>query len=164
MSDSVIEIDNPLLEKWRKNAKDLIRMHGTSYVMFKRRSEFAMFLTIALSFCVGCLNLTYGIGQSLGPAGIPAVVSGCLSLFGGSVTALSSGLEWSVKAARHDDYSSRYAEVVRRINTEYTLRHLQDAEYASEGDFIRHMSTEMNRLEENAPMIPWSVEKNDWSR
>jgi hypothetical protein len=159
MSDSVIEIGNPLLERWRKNARDLNRKHTASYVMFKRRSDFALFLTIALSLGVGCLNLIYGIGQTLGPATVPAVISGCLSLFSGSVAAISSGFEWQIKSVRHEDYSSRYAEVVRDINTEYTLRHLHDAEYASEGDFIRHMSTEMNRLEENAPMIPRTIEK-----
>jgi hypothetical protein len=83
-----------------------------------------------------------------------------LSLLRGSVSALSSGLEWPSKAERHDNYASRNGEVVRDINTEYTLRHLHDAEYASEGDFIRHMSTEMNRLEESAPNIPGSIEKS----
>jgi hypothetical protein len=76
------------------------------------------------------------------------------------VSALSSGLEWPNKADRHDHYALRFGEVVRDINTKCILRRLQDAEYASEGDFIRHMSTYMNRLEESAPHIPQFIEKS----
>jgi hypothetical protein len=76
------------------------------------------------------------------------------------VAAVNRGLEWENKSERHNNFASRYGEVVRDINTECTLRHLHDAEYASEGDFIRHMGTEMNRLEENAPNIPGCIEKS----
>jgi hypothetical protein len=81
-------------------------------------------------------------------------------LLSGSVTLVNRGLEWPNKAERRNDYASRYGEVVRDIETECTLRHLQDAEYASEADFIRQMSTEMKRLEESAPTIPRCIEKS----
>jgi hypothetical protein len=83
-----------------------------------------------------------------------------VSLLSELVSALSSGLEWPNKAERHDNYASWLGEVVRVINTECTLRHMQNAEYASEGDFIRHMSAEMNRLRENAPNIHGFIEKS----
>jgi hypothetical protein len=78
----------------------------------------------------------------------------------GFVAAVNRGFKWPSKAERHDDYASRFVEVVRDINTECTLRHMQDAEYASERDFICFMSTEMNRLEENAPNISGCIEKS----
>ena len=159
-SDIAVQVDNPLLEKWRTHAKRFKRMHQAAHSLFKGRADLSLFTTVALSLGVGCLNLTYGIGQPSATTGVPAIVSGCLSLLSGSVTALNSGVEWPNKAERHDNYASRFGEVVRDINTECTLRRLQDAEYASEGDFIRHMSTEMNRLEENAPNIPGCIEKS----
>lgn len=159
-SESALPVGNPLLERWRTHAKRLKRLHTASYALFKGRADLALYTSVALSLGVGCLNLTYGIGQPAASTGIPAIVSGCLSLLSGSVSALNSGLAWPNKAERHNDYAARYSEVVREINTECTLRHLHDGEYASECDFIRHMSTEMNRLEENAPNIPRSVEKS----
>jgi hypothetical protein len=119
-----------------------------------------LFATAALSLGVGCLNVTNGIGKPTTSAGTPAIVSGCMSLLSGSATVVNRGLEWPKKAERHNDYASRYGEVVRDINTECTLRHLQDDEYAREGDFIRHMSTEMNRLEANAPDILRCIDKS----
>jgi hypothetical protein len=153
-SDTAVRIDNPLLEKWRAHAKKLKRLHEESYSFFKGRADISLFATVALSLGVGCLNLTYGIGQPSATTGVPAIVSGCLSLLSGSVAAVNWGLEWPNKAERHNDYSSRFGEVVRDINTECTLRLLNNAEYMSEGDFIRHTSNVMSRLEENAPNIP----------
>jgi hypothetical protein len=42
-------------------------------------------------------------------------------------------------ARRRVRFASRFGEVVRDIDTECSLRHMQDAEYASDGDFLRHM-------------------------
>ena len=159
-SDTAVRIDNPLLEKWRTHAKKLKRLHEDSYCFFKGRADMALFTTVALSLGVGCLNLTYGIGQPSATTGVPAIVSGCLSLLSGSVAAVNRGLEWPNKAERHNDYSSRFGEVVRDINTECTLRLLNNAEYTSEGDFIRHTSNVMSRLEENAPNIPGCIENS----
>jgi hypothetical protein len=140
-SDIAVQVDNPLLEKWRTHAKKLKRMHQAAHSLFKGRADMPLFTTVALVLGVGCLNLSYGIGQPSATTGSPAIVSGGLSLLSGSVSALNSGLEWPNKAERHDNYASRFGEVVRDINTECTSRHLQDAEYASEGGFFRHMST-----------------------
>jgi hypothetical protein len=159
-SEAAVKIDNPLLGKWCAHAKRLKHLHGSSYSFFKGRADMAFFTTVALSLGVGCLNLMYGIGQPSATSGIPAIVSGSLSLLCGSVAAVNLGLEWPNKAERHNDYSSRFGEVVRDINTECTLRHLKNAEYASEGDFIRHTSNVMSRLEENAPNIPGCIEKS----
>jgi hypothetical protein len=65
---------------------------------------------------VGYLNLTFGIGRRAS-TGVPAIVSGYLSLLSGSITALNSGQEWPNRAERHGDYASRFGEVVRDINT-----------------------------------------------
>lgn len=160
-SDTAVPVENPLLDKWRAHAKRLKRMHGAAAAFFKRRADAALFTTVFLSLGVGCLNLTFGIGRPEAATGVPAIVSGCLSLLSGSVTALNSGLEWPNKAERHDDFEARYGEVVRDINTECTLRHMHDdAVFASEAEFIRHMSTEMNRLEESAPNIPAAIENS----
>jgi hypothetical protein len=118
----------------------------------------SLFTTVALSLGVGCLNLTCGIGQPSATTGVPAIASGCVSLLSESVSALSNGLEWPNKAERYDNCASRFGELIRDINIGCILRHMQNAEYASEGDFIRHMSTEMNRLRENAPNIPGFIE------
>jgi hypothetical protein len=119
-SDAAIRIEHPLLEKWQMHAKQLKRLHGTSYSLFKGRANMALFTTVALSLGVGCLNLTYGIGQPSATTGMPAIVSAYFSLLlSGSVTAVSSGLDWP------SDFASRYGEVVRDINTECTFRHMQ---------------------------------------
>jgi hypothetical protein len=99
--------------------------------------------------------------------GIPAIVSGCLSPLSWLVSALSIGLEWPRKAGHHESCTSRFGEVVRDINIECTFHHFRDADYTSEGSFIRHIWTEMNMLEENAPNIPGCMEnlsqiQNEW--
>jgi hypothetical protein len=103
------------------------------------RAGMALFTAIALchaALAAGCLNLTNGIGQPSATTGIPAIVSGCLSLLNGSVAALMRGLEWPDKGERHNVFASHFGEVVCDFNTECTLRHLQDAEYMREGDFF----------------------------
>jgi hypothetical protein len=159
-SDITVQVDNPLLEKWRTHATRLKRMHQAAHSLFKGRTDMSLFTSVALSLGVGCLNLTYGIGQPSATTGVSVIGSGYLSLLSGSVSALSNGLEWPNKAERHDNYASQFGEVVRDINTECTLRRVQDAEYASEGDSIRYMSTEMNRLEDNAWNFPGCIEKS----
>jgi hypothetical protein len=140
-------------------AREKAQALAWGFLFFNGRADMALFTTVALSLGVGCLNLTYGIGQPSATTGIPAIVSGCLSLLSGSVAAVNRGLEWPNKAERHNDYSSRFGDVVWDINTECTLRHLNDADYNSEGGFIRHTSNVMSRLEENAPNIPGCIEK-----
>jgi hypothetical protein len=160
-SEAAVQIENPLLEKWRAHEKRLkrLRLHGASYSLFKGRADMALFTTVALSLGVGCLNLTYGIGQPSATTEIPAIVSGCLSLLSGSVAAVNRGFEWPNKAERHNDFSSRFGEVVWDINTECTLRHPNYVKFNLEGDFIRHTGNVMSRLEENAPNIPGCIEK-----
>jgi hypothetical protein len=94
---------------------------------------------------------------------MPAIVSGCLSLLSGSVATVNHRLEWPNKAERQNDFASRLGEVVRGINTECTLGHLNGAKNTSKGDFICHTS----RLEENAPNIPecignLTLGQNEW--
>jgi hypothetical protein len=161
MSDShtAVPVENPLLDRWQAHAKRLKRMHGAATAFFKRRADAALFTTVFLSFGVGCLNLTFGIGCPEAATGVPAIVSDCLLLLSGSRTALNNGPN---KAERHDDFESKYGGVVRDINTECTLGHMHDdAVYASEAEFIRHMSTVMNRLDESAPSITGSIEKSN---
>jgi hypothetical protein len=163
MSDSVtaVVVEIPLLEKRRTHVKRVTRMHGVAHALYKRRAEIAPYTTVFLSLGVACLNPTFGIGRPAAATALPAIVSGCLSLLSGSVTALNNGFEWPNKAKRHYHFASRFKEVVRDISTwcslrhlhnaEYAsegdfLRHLHDAEYASDGDFLRHLSTEMSRL------------------
>jgi hypothetical protein len=136
------------------------RIHGAAYAIYKGRADAALYTTVFLSLGVGSLNLTFGIGRPETATALPAIVSSCLSRLSGSVTALSGGLEWVNKAERQDAFASRFGEVVCDIKTECSLRHLHDADYASEGDFFRHMSTEMSRLEESAPNIPRAIENS----
>jgi hypothetical protein len=147
-SDTTVAVENPLLEKWHAQAKRRKRMHGSAAALFKRRADLALFSTVFLSLDVGCMNLTFGISRPEAATGVLAIVSGYLSMLSGSVKAPNSGLEWPNKAERHDECASRFGDVVRDISTDCTLRHLHDdAVYASEAKLIRHMSTEMNRLE-----------------
>jgi hypothetical protein len=142
-------VENPLLEKWRAHAKRVKRMHGSAHALYKGRADMALCTTVFLSLGVGCLNLGFGIGR-------PAHHRERLSL---PTLELNNGLEWPNKAERHDHFASRFGEVVRDINKECLLCHLYDAEYASESNFLRHMSTEMSRLEESAPNIPYAIEQ-----
>jgi hypothetical protein len=81
-SEAAVHIKNPLLEKWRTHAKKLKRLHGASYFLFnKGRADMALFTAVALNLGVGCLSLTYGIGQPSATTGVPAIACGCLSPF-----------------------------------------------------------------------------------
>jgi hypothetical protein len=91
-------------------------MRKAAHSLFKGRVDMPLFMSVALSQGVGCLNLTFGIGQPSATTGVPAIVDGWLFLLNGSVSALSSGLEWPNKAERHDDYASRFGEVIGNIN------------------------------------------------
>jgi hypothetical protein len=61
--DIAVQVDNPLLDKWRTHAEKLKRIHQATHSLFKGRADMSLFSTVALSLGVGCLNLTYGIGQ-----------------------------------------------------------------------------------------------------
>jgi hypothetical protein len=74
-SEAAVQIENPLLEKWRAHANRLKRLQGASHSFFKGRADMPLFTTVALSLGVGCLNLTYIMGQPSAPTGIPAIVS-----------------------------------------------------------------------------------------
>jgi hypothetical protein len=114
-SDIAVQVGNPLLYKWRTHVEKLMRMHQATHSLFKGRADMSLFTTEALSLGVGCLNLTYGIGQPSATIGVPAIVCGCL--LSGSVAAVNRGFEWPHNAERYDDYASRFGEVVRDINT-----------------------------------------------
>jgi hypothetical protein len=58
-------------------------VHGDAAALFKWRVDMAHFSTVFLSLGVGCLNLTFGIGRTETATGVPAIQSGCISLFSG---------------------------------------------------------------------------------
>jgi hypothetical protein len=161
-SETAVAVENPVLEMRHAHANRLKRMHGGGEALFKGRADTVSFTTVFLALCVGYLNLTFGIGRPEAATSVSAIVSGCLSLVSRSVTVLNSGLERPNEAERHNDYASHFGEVVHDISTECTLRHLHNnAMHASEAHLIRHMPTEMNRLEESVPNIPRAVENSN---
>jgi hypothetical protein len=103
-------------------------MHGAAHALYTGRVDAALFTTVFLSPDMGCINLTFGIGRPEAATAMPGIVSNCLSLLSGSMTALNIGLEWANKAERHDHFASSFGEVVRDINTECSLRYLHDAD------------------------------------
>lgn len=156
--DSVVEIENALLAKWRINSKIQKRLHHAAYGHFKWLADTATFTTVLLSLGVGCLNLVFGL--TTGPVNTPAVVSGCLSLLSGSIVGLANTMRWTEKHCLHDEYAARYSEVVRDINTESMLATLDaGGVYANESEFIKHVSSLLDRLEQNAPSIPGAIER-----
>lgn len=154
----VVELDNALLTKWRYNANVQKTFHSRSYSYFKRLADATAVVSVSISLLVGCFNLAYGI---VGPteAESASVVSGCLSLCAGSIVGVANSLGWAEKSAQHNHYAARYGEISRDINTEAMLKRMDDGTFASEAEFIKHISAQLDRIEENAPTIPGVVER-----
>ena len=152
MSD-VITIDNELLAKWRDVSRVNKRLHHRAWRQFKRYSDTTTVACIILSLGSAVVNLAYGLDGAHVSA--PQLASGCLALVVGSLTSLASSLDWRTKATLHEEYSARFSELVREINTEAVLsREFDDGVFRSTQEFIRHVSAELTRLEDHAPSIP----------
>jgi hypothetical protein len=74
-NDTAVRIENPLLEKCPTHATGFKCLHVALCSLSKGRADMALFTKVALGLGVGCLNLTYGIGQPLDTTGVPAIVT-----------------------------------------------------------------------------------------
>eukprot|EP00873_Tetraselmis_striata_P003585 jgi/Tetstr1/423849/TSEL_014475.t1 len=64
-------------------------------------------------------------------------------------------MRWSDRYAKHDELSTRYGELLREINTESFLTSAMDeGVFRDIPEFIRHVSSEITRLEDRAPQVP----------
>ena len=87
------------------------------------------------------------------------MVLGVTGLVSAGIMSASKQLGWETKHQLiHEEYTARYSEVVRMINSEETLMRLNDSSYASRGDFIKAVQNELDRIEDHAPPIPGFLE------
>lgn len=158
-SDRVsIEIENPLLLRWRELSRKQRHLHGKAYRYFKAKYDFSVYSNVLLTLLVGCTNIVFGV-QNIGDYGVAVTVSGCLSLVAGAISSLAGAMRWSERYNKHDELSTRYGELLREINTESFLTStMDDGVFRDMSEFIRHVSSEITRLEDRAPQVPKSVE------
>lgn len=156
-----IEIREPLLFKWRAIARSNKRLHEAARGYYKNLADYSIVSAVALGSAGGLLNILLGvIDTELEPViNIGQVVLGATALLSAGIVSVSNQLAWPQKHQLHEEYTARYSEVVRMINSEETLSRLNDSSYASRGDFIRVVQTELDRIEDHAPPIPGFLEE-----
>lgn len=153
-----IELENPLLLRWRELSRKQRHLHEKAYRYFKTRHDLSVYANVLLSFLVGCTNIVFGI-HHIGTYGVAVTVSGCISLVAGAISSISGAMRWSELYNRHEEVSARYGELLREINTEAFLTSTMDyGAFRDLAEFIRHVCAEINRLEDRAPSIPKSLE------
>ena len=158
-----IEIREPLLYKWRNVARDNKRLHEASRAYYKSLADTSIITAVVLGSTGSLLNILLGVipnstAMPSSVVNVGQVVLGAAGLVSAGIVSIATQLGWTQKNQLHEEYTSRYSEVVRMINSEETLFRLNDSTYASRGDFIRHIQAELNRIEDHAPPVPASIQ------
>lgn len=157
-----ITIANPVLRKWRAHAELSKSSHDLAANHYKKKSERALVVTVFLGSTIGLMNIVLGALGAQTQSKLRAqamvflaqIVLGAFGLLSTAIASLSQQLGWPQKHKQHEQYSARYGEVVRMINTQQTLFDLNESTYCSEGEFIKQLQAELDRIAEHAPSIP----------
>ena len=156
-SNVVIELSSPILEKWSKTARRKKHLHAAAYELYNSLSNLTGTSTIAITTISGIMSIVIA---SLGSNNSYAeVTTGSLSIFAGGLLAVSRSLGFERKAELHNEYSTRYAELVRDIHTEAALRAMGNGRYISDAESIKVLQCELDKLDDKAPYIPGFIEQ-----
>ena len=151
-----IDIESPIMLKWRSIARRQKRLHNRSAETYGRMYRIALVATVALAFVSGTVSLMeVMVGEAVSPR-LHAVASGCLSLLSGAVITASSSLSWQQLHDKHHEYALRYNELVREINAEFSVLATGPAGMDT---LVRRVQAELNSIEESAPVIPTWAER-----
>ena len=155
-----IEISEPLLFKWRVLARDNKRLHEEARAYYKNLADSSTIAAVVLGSTGGLMNILLGVidTQFSETINIGQVVLGVTGLISAGIVSLANQLGWHQKHQLHEEYTSRYSEVVRMINSEETLFRLEDSTFASRADFIKVIQAELDRIEDHAPPIPGAIQ------
>ena len=72
-----------------------------------------------------------GVIETAAVINIAQIMLGACGILSAGIISTSKHLGWESKASLHEQYAARYSEIVRTINTEATLRKLDDSSFAS---------------------------------
>ena len=155
-----LEIREPILLKWRSVAKSNKRLHEAARAYYKGLADSSMLSAVVLGSMGGALNIVLGLIEPdfHVAINIGQVVLGVSGLVSAGIVSTAKQLGWESKHQLHEEYTARYSEVVRMINTEEALMRLHDSSFASMADFIKTVQNELNRIEDHAPPIPGFLE------
>ena len=150
-----MDIEEPLLLKWRASASKQQRLHDQARAHYKGMADTAAIAAIGLASVGGLMNIFLGLLESNHQAiNIAQIAIGATGVVSAGVMSTSNQLSWPQKAQNHEEYSARYSELVRMINTEEILVKLNTSSYASRGDFIKALKAEFDRIEDSSPPVP----------
>ena len=153
----IIELPSPILDKWSKTARKKKRMHAEAFEFFNFLSNLTGTSTIAITTISGMISIVIA---SLGNNNLYLeVTTGSLSIFAGGLLAVNRSLGFERKAELHNEYSTRYAELVRDIHTEAALRAIGNGRYISDAESIKVLQCELDKLDDKAPYIPAFIEQ-----
>jgi hypothetical protein len=77
---------------------------------------------------------------------------------------ISKQLDLDALGILHGEYASKYNELHRQIRSEFMLLRMNDSSFASSTDFLKTCAGDLNRIEENAPVIPEHVIKRSGAK
>ena len=118
-------------------------------------ADTAAIVGIGLASVGGLVNIVLGLLEGNQEViNVGQVVIGTTTVVSAAVMSTSNQLSWPQKATSHEEYSARYSELVRMINTEEILTKLHNSPYANRGEFIKALKAEFDRIEDSAPSIP----------
>ena len=152
-----IEVQEPLLKKWRNIARTNTRLHAEARAYYKNLADSSLVSAVVIGSTGGLMNIFLGVvddTQFDTAVNVGQVVLGVTGLLSAGIMSLSKQLGWETKHQLHEEYAARYGEISRMISTEVTLTRLQDSSFASMAEFIKTVSAEINRVEDHAPPIP----------
>ena len=155
-----IDVEEPLLARWRNTARQNKRLHEAARSYYKNLSDNSLVSAVSLGVVGGILNICLGIvdNRYQSVINIGQVVLGGTGLISAGIISICNQLGWPQKHQLHEEYSARYGELCRMINSEEILVRMHDSTYASKGDFIRTVKAELDRIEDHAPPIPGFLE------
>ena len=161
MEATHLDIEEPLLTRWRDTARRNKTLHEAARSYYKSLADNSLVSAVSLGMVGGILNICLGIvdNRYQSVINVGQVVPGSTSIVSAGIISICNQLGWPQKHQLHEEYSARYGDVCRMINSEEILMTLNDSTYASRGDFIRTVKAELDRIEDHAPPIPGFLEE-----
>lgn len=155
-----INIDEPLLLRWRDTARQKARLHERARAYYKNISDNGFIAAVLIGGTGGFMNIMLGFVEKRYESAnnYGQVLLGMTSLISAGLMSTSKHLGWETRTQCHEEYASRYSEIVRMINSEETLIRLNDSSYSSVPAFIRVVKNELDRVEDHEPPIPAFIE------
>ncbi len=144
---------------YSRQCKRLVHEAAASH--FSGRSDAGLVTAVVLGSAGGLINILLGAVS----AEYGGIINGsqaalcCVSVASAATMSVSKQLGWDSRTHMHAEYAGHYSELAQLITSERALARLNGSTFASVGELINKVQSELDRLEDGAPPIPGFIEK-----